>query len=197
MLIGLHGFAESGKDTVYSRIRHLGRQAVRVAFADKLKVSAMRSLGFRQAEDSDLIALANQLKDIGVITIDIPGVLTHVITGRQYLQYFGTEGHRDVFSEDFWVDQALLPVMGSDLDHGNMTVVATDCRFVNEAERIRQLGGEVWEVKGLMSASSDDHPSEVRLPDHLIDLTIDNTVHDDEFAHLDAEITRALGVRQT
>jgi len=35
--------------------------------------------------------------------------IEHSITGRQALQRYGTEGHRDVFGEDFWVD-ALLPV---------------------------------------------------------------------------------------
>ena len=197
MLIALHGKKKSGKDTSYERILRLLPTAKRVAFADKLKVSAMRSLGYSGA-DWELISLANVLKETGEITIDLgDGRAPHTISGRKFFQWFGTEGHREVFANDFWVDQALIPVMGPELNHDTRVIIGTDCRFPNEAERIRELGGEVWEIIGISDDDNDDHASEARLPDHLIDLTIDNTVRDDSFAHLDQELTRAFGVRQT
>lgn len=112
------------------------------------------------------------------------------ITGRQYLQNFGNDA-REVFGTDFWVDQVLtVPVEhcpGMDIyDHraGNArnmrmrypgvdVLCLTDLRYPNEAERVKALGGVVWEVlrPGL---ESDGHPSEQPLPRHLVDLQIVN-----------------------
>lgn len=197
MLIGLHGKMRAGKDTTYERICHIIDGAIRVAFADKLKISAMRSLGLT-GSDEYLILVANQFKDNGRMIIDLGEGMgsSYEMSGRQYLQYFGTQGHRQVFGSDFWVDMALDPIMDDNAGHELVTIVATDCRFPNEAERIKELGGEIWEIVDTQSSRSGKHESEHRLPNELIDLTIDNTIRNDNFANLDEEIKRALSVRQ-
>ena len=190
MLIGIHGRLGSGKDTVCERMAALGIEPVRFGFADKLKISAMASLGMRsdafgnRRTDQELIDLANILKEHGTIAVSVDGVQHFTITGRQYLQFKGTEGGRDVFGDDFWVDMALSGDLGSGLDR---TFVCTDVRFENEAKTIIERGGQVWRVVG-PDEDTGDHPSEVPLPDHFITATIDNTVRDDGFSFLDTQI---------
>lgn len=185
MLIGLHGEAGSGKDTAYGFIANATPPEVPVrrdAFADRLKVSAARALGYPDPDSEKCIALCNALKVNGEIIVFVEGDTAEerdhwVITGREYLQLYGTEAHRDVFDQDFWVNQVL--------DHyrkGELLVV-TDVRFPNEAEAILAAGGTIWEIVRPNAAkiAESGHASETRLPDDLIDLTIVNDGTLEEF----------------
>jgi hypothetical protein len=89
---------------------------------------------------------------------------------RQYLQWYGTEGHRDIFGDDFWVDQA-LPI---DTDHQGRLLVVTDMRFPNEFERVAALGGIRVKVQRETDTNHGEHASEQNL-DYMIDRFIDNT----------------------
>lgn len=208
MILGLHGRMTAGKDTVLERLRLISDSFARFAFADKLKISAMASLGFRGsaeknnlATDEELIGFANLLKEYGTLTvmIEVPAtedtpavVIEKVITGREYLQYCGTEGGRDVFGADFWVDQAMKPAL--EAEQAGAIPASTDTRFPNEAEAVLAADGEVWEIVGPVS-DTGTHESETPLPPELITLTIDNTVRDDDFKHLDAQLERLVKER--
>ena len=205
VLIGLHGEAESGKDTGFIFIKEWanrnGLEAAREAFADRLKASAAMALGWEEALDigETPIDFCNYLKQDGSeiqITVQPPLnehklASTYYITGREFLQYYGTEAHRDVFDYNFWVD-AVLPTSNLDdfLDHPDWhenfktgdsdyqqyvadICVVTDVRFPNEAERVKELGGVVWKIDREVPGAGD-HPSEQTLDPDLIDLIIDN-----------------------
>jgi hypothetical protein len=194
-LIGLNGRMHSGKDTVCEVIES---QLVtkRIAFADKLKMSACAALGIPFEDAVDAVRICDMLKERGSVHIllgqnedDDHGPL-HWFTGRKYLQWYGTESHRDIFGQDFWVD-ALLPKWypGSeghllqDRFPGTDVVVITDVRFPNEAQRIRDLGGEVWHIDAderLGTLPEDAHISEFPLTDELITWTLDNNGTIDE-----------------
>lgn len=186
MLIGLHGLAGSGKDTVYDLIKkdyHVpssGLHVIRDAFADRLKVSAARALGFN-GSTQECIDFCNKLKVTGKIrtTWSGFGAPEISITGREFLQRYGTEAHREVFAYDFWVD-AVLPD-GSDTQFYGRTdlrardiLVVTDVRFENEAQRILDCGGSIWHIVRDAVNVADDHPSERPLPPEYITLTLDN-----------------------
>lgn len=209
VLIGLHGVAESGKDTGFRFIKDWAEShnfsAVRDAFADRLKTSAAMALGWEETLDigTDPIEFCNYLKQDGsVISVTIEPPLdaleigTHYeISGREYLQFYGTEAHRDVFDYDFWVN-AVLPLEGSadpdtlpdwcynfytDDDAVANLCVVTDVRFPNEAERVKELGGYVWKIDRDVPGAGD-HASEQTLPPELIDLTIDNNQSLEDYA---------------
>lgn len=185
LLLGLTGGRGSGKDTAFEFIdtwtRARAVTACRRSFADKLKHSACLALGF-DVEEADAIVLMDELKDMGEITTVIPSQsVAYTITGRKFLQLFGTEAHRDLFGPGFWVD-ALLPTFtpdGYDPDvwHesflGADVCVVADVRFRNEAARVHELGGLIWKIDRDTEVS-DDHVSEWGLPDADIDLVIDN-----------------------
>jgi hypothetical protein len=187
MLIAMHGKLGSGKDAAYERLSNLIYDTRRLAFADKLKDSACALLGI----DRETMEQLKRNEDVELIWTDGVEQLRagDSLTMRLFLQRYGTEAHRDIFGDSFWVDQT-LPV---GMDHSSELIVLTDCRFENEAQRVHELGGEVWQVIG-PEDDTGDHPSERPLPDSLIDVVIDNTVRDDDFANLDRELRSALRV---
>ena len=187
-LIGITGFKTSGKDTTYEAIRTLTEgQAVRRAFADNLKRIGALALGL------DFEAM-DYFKEEGRAEVWDGEWLT-TVRGRQYLQNLGV-GAREVFGLNFWVDQ-VLPIdkarrelIWRDPKTNELPkwAVVTDVRFPNEAHRVLDLGGEVWEVvrPGL---ESDGHASEIPLPRYLVTRTLNNnsTIHD-----LTLEVEHAL-----
>lgn len=188
VLIGLNGFKGSGKNTAGKVIEQWGAArglvVVQRAFADMLKLSAARSLGLYDAQSiNDATVLMDSLKNSGTIDICIPEQsILKSISGREFLKWYGTEGHRDVFGSDFWVDR-LLPLnipweanFSVYIDYNSTRLadigVITDVRFANEARRVRQVGGVVWNID--RGASNDEHASEQPLPRDLVDLVISN-----------------------
>jgi hypothetical protein len=185
MLIGLHGKARSGKDTIFEFIKEDYEgddlRVIRDAFADRLKLSAARALGFKYESPTDCLYYMNALKEGGTVVATIPhgdDVKVAEITGREYLQLYGTEAHRDVFGHDFWV-QAVLPDW-DDETYGRKDIlprdilVVTDVRFPNEAEQILNCGGSVWHIVRDSVDTGDAHASEVPLPREFVTRTITN-----------------------
>jgi hypothetical protein len=171
-IIGLSGYAQSGKDTVAALIaENVSEKVKTTAFADLIKVSAARSLGvLRHPDDVGLNAVhhwADAFK-LGhrVQIINPEGEVLHQITGRSYLQRYGSEAHRDLFGSDFWVEQI---DWSPDCD----VLIITDCRFANEAHAIHERGGEVWRINR-PSSRQGGHISEQPLADELVDIEILN-----------------------
>lgn len=169
-IIGLNGAGRTGKDTVREIIgQTVNRRVIREAFADRLKESAARALGLSCGQ-------LESVKDTGFVKVQGPVNETpHVVAVRSYLERYGHEAHRGVFGEDFWIAPVMLAHdhrMG--MEPPPLTVV-TDLRFKNEAEAVRQRGGEVWEVLRPQSAVESQHISNQPLPRHLIDRVIDNS----------------------
>lgn len=171
-IIGLSGYAQSGKDTVAALIaEHVQGTVKTVAFADLIKVSAARALGvLRHPDDVGVRAVRRWADDFKlghrVQITDANGAVLHEITGRAFLQRYGSEAHRDLFGSDFWIEQI-------DWQPECDVLIFTDCRFENEAEAIRERGGEVWRVNR-PSTSAGRHISEKPLPDELVDLEVLN-----------------------
>lgn len=187
-LIGLTGKARAGKDTTGHFIQVWGdRQGFTVerhSFAAKLKVSAARALGFKGSAE-ECIAFCEELKGgmyIDLMRRDREGLDEREVRldGREFLQLYGTEAHRGVFGSDFWVEALLAPLDDRvrALEAPQVCVI-TDARFPNEAEAIRDRGGEIWEVvrednpDGL-TGGLEAHVSEVGLPEELVDRIILN-----------------------
>ena len=214
-LTGIHGGRGSGKDTAFRMLHEWlmerGESSTRRGFADALKLSFAR-LFIPSIQLDEAVIWCDELKqdtDLGrdpsYLTVrwggtSQDGTLTtvqHKITGRQALQRYGTESHRDVFDDDFWVD-ALLPttviINEHDLPEGprwpynfvSMGMMLsqdllppdhafiTDTRFPNEAKRIHLLGGKVYGIQTTLDSIMDNHISEVPLEDENVDRWIEN-----------------------
>lgn len=179
IVIGLHGYAQSGKDTACKILQEelANRRVVRDAFADRLKLSAMAALGYRGYSDEKLIEIANVLKDKGDVYVMMPDKWNKrkypvaTISGREYLQFYGTEAHRDIFGTDFWLD-AVLPM--SERRNDADVLVVTDVRFPNEAQRVKDYGGYLWHIKRESVIPENTHASEAGLDPSWFDIVIDN-----------------------
>lgn len=171
-IIGLSGFAQSGKDTVAALIaEHVQGSVKTVAFADLIKVSAARALGvLRHPDDVGVRAVRRWADDFKlgqrVQITDTDGKVLHEVSGRSFLQRYGSEAHRDLFGPDFWLEQI-------DWQPDCDVLIFTDCRFQNEAEAIRQRGGEVWRIVRPRTREGN-HQSEKALPAELVDLEVLN-----------------------
>ena len=165
-IIGLSGYARSGKDTVASiLVENHGYH--RVAFADAIReflieINPILSNGAR---------LNEVLPDIGW-----ENAKAHTEV-RRLLQDTGV-GARKLFGESFWVNQALRKFAESD------KVVVTDVRFQNEASTIKNNGGVIWRIdrEGIFPVNS--HISEHDLDNWDFDLYLPNkgTLEDLTFA---------------
>lgn len=200
MLIGLNGQLGSGKDTVYERAVELVAQyneeqgypqvpVQRVSFADKLKDSAAALFGVDRQFFEDF--KNDERVQIQIVAYDKKGApptgTYQSMSVRTMLQRYGTESHRDIFGDDFWVNQALYNV-----SHNTSLVFVTDVRFPNEVDGIKKIGGSLWKVVGPNDTDNPTHASEQILPEHLFDVIVMNKVRDDDFASLDATIVRLL-----
>jgi hypothetical protein len=196
--------------------------STQVGFADKLKLAAARALGFHDLDTAQAVALMDEAKERWDFAITKHGsdpsldnewshmrlsphwsVIEPVTTlsGRQYLQWFGTEVGRDLFGDTFWIDQ-VLPQHGDDVRwaraelsrrYGTDYVLITDCRFVNEAQRVKDLGGKVVEVvrPQLIKPCPPEHASEQPLPRGLVDATL---INDGDLGTLRMRVEQLLGV---
>ena len=179
-MIGIHGKMGSGKDTVLERMQ-AARPATfqQASFAAKLKESAAALFG---CTVEDLEEAKRRPKSVVMVKDMDTGQIGAFLTIREFLQRYGTESHRDVFGQNFWVEIAMNAALRYD-----RIPVFTDVRFENEALAIRERGGIIVCIIG-PDEDTGGHASEVPLPSSLVDFRIDNSRRDDNFASLDRHV---------
>lgn len=164
MIIGLSGFARSGKDTVANvLVTDLGYE--RVAFAD-----AIRNILYAMNPQVGGDRLVPMVDEYGW---DIAKAKPEV---RELLQSLGYAARKNI-NEGVWIEAALY-----NLDPNKNYVIA-DVRFTNEADTIRILGGEIWRVERPEVTAVNGHISEVEMSGYTFDevLSNDGTVEQLEF----------------
>lgn len=141
MIIGITGFIGSGKDTVAQMF--VERGAVKDSFAaplkdlcssvfgwdrDMLEGHTVESRDFRETPD------LYWTRKLGIDNF----------TPRLALQLVGTDIMRTHFNQSIWLDSLEYRIRkNSSIDQ---LVVISDCRFKNELDLIKQLGGTVIHV---------------------------------------------------
>lgn len=189
MLIGVNGFLDAGKDTIGSYlVEHKGFK--RDAFADRMKLAVGALLGMTLEEiEKAKNGRALVIVSLADRTMDIPF--------RLLLKRFGTEGGRNIYGMDHWLNLVLSdPKVNENAGHFHYgkKIVITDVRFANEAKRIKDLNGYVINVTR-PGCGPDEHISEQPLDDSLIDFYAKN---DGTFAELYAQVEDFLsGIYQT
>jgi cytidylate kinase len=156
MIIGLSGYAGSGKDEVAKiLLKEYGFK--RIAFADKVREILY--------ELDPVVMVDVHYKDITVKDLvndegwDDAKKNKEV---RSLLQRLGV-AVRNNLGLDAWVEAALNNIS---LDEN---VVVTDVRFINEASKIKEMGGVVWRVKRPDVEAINNHISETELDGYKVD----------------------------
>jgi dephospho-CoA kinase len=152
MIIGLSGYAQSGKDTV-AELLCLNYGYKRISFALPMR-DAIYTL-------NPLIEGRSRIADvIEEYGWDVAKANPEV---RRLLQVFGTEVGRGMFGENFWVDQAFKRAEEYE------RVVFSDVRFPNEAQAIIKKGGQVWRVQREGHKPVNLHASETAMDNWRFD----------------------------
>ena len=107
-------------------------------------------------------------KALSLVWVDKAAVLPEInASSRFVLQTLGTEWGRNYIADDIWV--RCLRARAEQFDR----IVVDDVRFENEAQAIKDMGGEMWMIKRPSVVNDFDHPSEGALDnwdgfDHFI-----------------------------
>jgi len=159
MLIGVSGYAQSGKDTFADTlVRHYG--FVKRAFADPIRqsveilnpiIDGRSSMRYSEAVETFGYTAAKDM---------FPEI-------RQILQRLGTEVGREIIGHDVWIDALFRsrPI--------HERTIITDVRFPNEVEAIKYYGGHLIRVVRPSIGRVNDHSSEDQ------NFKVDTIVHND------------------
>ena len=200
-VIGICGLIGHGKDTAAGFLIAEGYQ--RISFAGVLKDACASIFGWDrillEGNTPESRAFREMPDEWWSNRLDIPN-----FTPRYALQYVGTDVLRTHFHPDIWVAACERQV-----EMAEKNVVISDCRFFNELNIIKKLGGttavvwrnekpEWWEYavrantknqKDLMSKYPDIHPSEFSWAGWDFDVSIDNTK---SYEELQSEVLKKL-----
>lgn len=160
-LVGLCGYAGSGKDEAAKALTAIGWQ--RVAFADAVREVALTIdpiLDWSTVSQNEL-RLSQVVKYSGWHEAKrrFPEI-------RRLLQVIGTEAGRNILGPNTWVDAALRKASGD--------TVFTDVRFENEVAAIRERNGILVRITRPGVGPVNGHASETAIDSIAPDFTIDN-----------------------
>ena len=144
-IIGLHGLAGSGKDTVADYIVKKYNYK-KTSFATPLKIIVSLISGWNYdfvdgKEDRQLRETLEHYK--------------YNMTCRQMMQYIGTDLFRKQFNENIWIN-----ITKNYIDNHSENIIVTDCRFENEINLIKKMGGKIIIIKRNNINSVNKHESE-------------------------------------
>lgn len=143
MIIGLVGFAGSGKGTVGDILVDRYDYS-KLSFADAVKDATSAVFGWPRnllEGDTDASRKFREEKD------DFWSArFGYDVTPRHMLQLMGTEAGREVFHTDLWVHTVERRIRYKQEWEFETNFVIPDVRFPNEVEAIRKMGGFVIRV---------------------------------------------------
>lgn len=169
-IVGLTGYAQSGKDTAAAVLVENGW--VKLSFAEPLR-AAMLALNpvvaiHREAVRPGWGRLSAVLDDM-----DYDEAKRRYPEYRELLQRMGTEVGREQFGESFWVDRVrnqIERLRGRRISG----VVIPDTRFPNEEAFIHEIGGKVYKVVRTGTEAVNTHVSDTGIDRLRIDGVIPN-----------------------
>lgn len=188
MIIGISGYARTGKDEVAKvLVEEFGFE--RLAFADKLRECVYALNPIVVSKDLDDVAWLRHLQDV-IDDYGWDGVkeTPYGPEVRRLLQRFGTEVGRNILGQNIWVDATFM------VTDVTKNYIVTDCRFRNEAMGILRQGGKMWRINRPGVGPVNDHISEIGLDDFPFDTIIEN---DGDLTDLRDSVRLALKFNQT
>ena len=194
MIIGVSGYAGSGKDTVGKIIQYImGGKQDPFAFSIENAINKPEDYNWVLEDSSnwEIRKFADKLKDIASHITGIDQELfenqefkrtplpvewwtpcdegLQPMTVRDLLQKLGTDAMRNGLHPNVWVN-ALM----SDYDKDEDDWVVTDTRFPNEATAIKNAGGIIIRIDRPECKPVNAHPSETSLDKWNFDYKIAN-----------------------
>lgn len=152
-IIALTGHKFCGKSTAGKvLINDFGY--VRIRFADKLKAMLYKlGLTIAQVEGDEK---------------EVPCDLLLGKTPRYAMQTLGTEWGRGMIGGNIWVAATFAAMSRID----KKLIVIDDCRFLNEAKAVSEVGGHIVRIVRPGYGEGDGHASETEMDGIIVDHTI-------------------------
>lgn len=156
MIIGLTGYAQSGKDTVAQiLVDRFG--FTRIAFADPIRDFCYQVNPIVGWVANEPIMLKN------VVDRDGWDEAKKSDSVRRTLQNVGVAA-RDNFGDSFWIVKAFEKVKDAE------RIVVTDVRFKNEADYIKSYEySQIWRIRRMGIAAVNGHISESQMDGYKVD----------------------------
>lgn len=140
MIIGITGLIGSGKGTV-ADILVDEHDYIKLSFADKLKDGVATVFGWnRSMLEGDSLESREWRETVDEFWTKETG---REITPRLVLQEFGTDCMRNGFYQGIWVSLLKQEI----LNNSQNNYIIPDVRFSNEIKVIKDIGGQVWNVR--------------------------------------------------
>lgn len=176
-VIGLCGYARVGKDTAGEiLVKQYGYK--RIAFADKLR--EMATMLNPLIRNGDEVKTYNEW--VNLLGYDTAKMT--LVGFRPFLVSLG-ESVRNVLGESTWIN-AVIP-----LNYNGPSLVITDVRYKNEADRVKMLGGIVIRIDK-PGVTAPNETEAVALPQITPDIIINN---DQTIGVLEGRIVEAIRLR--
>ncbi len=159
-LIAFNGAKTVGKTTIAKAVAALSDDVVILSFATPLR-AMLEAMGIDRHN-----------LDVGKEE-PVKGLNQ---SARQMLCSLGTEWGRQMVSQEIWLwamQRQIDQIVKKSLNPGDLIIIIDDCRFANEAEWVASQDGVVVKLYRDGIDYSQDHSSEVPLPDELIDYVFD------------------------
>lgn len=177
-IIGLLGYAGSGKDTVADMLVQKYNYK-KFSFADPIKeaVSSMFGLTIEEIEHlkncPDFVDSTNR-------------------TMRYILQTLGTEWGRNTIDERLWINLTKNRII-QHLENSDKNIVISDVRFLNEASMLKTINARLWQVKRFsfhqnLSENEQIHASEKEIESITNTLPVEELLNDHDLAYLELSI---------
>jgi hypothetical protein len=160
LILGLGSKAQIGKDYAAQKLKDLGYDIERIAFADELKKD-LSNLFFSNGLNFESIVAEPELKKL---------VRPLMVEYGQVLRSF---------KPDVWIDRAFHKVRLNGVDFqcrsfDHEITMITDVRFPNEVKRIKELGGIYIEIISNVAPANETEALYSPLMSTLADHTIVN-----------------------
>lgn len=172
-LIGISGYARSGKDTA-ARYIAMRYGYVHISFADAIRdalVALNPTITVNHPVTKERALMPLELAVFVFGWEDLKSLSPDV---RPLLQRFGSEVGRNLWGEDFWITRLFNAVVGE------RKVIISDVRYWNEAQAIRRKSGEIWLIERPEIEPANEHPSETDLSGYEFDRIFHNNGSPDQ-----------------
>lgn len=200
MIVGISGYAGSGKDTLAKyMIDNLAAGGVIMKFASTLKAVASLLTGIPKemfedqefkktymSSDWDMIHRSRVLGSDSIITTATKTTI------RDFLQKLGTDAIRNGLHENAWVNALVANAKRELSENPNKWVIVTDVRFPNEAEAIRNMGGAVVRIVRPGVSPVNAHISETALDDYDFDLYVQNDGTEEDLSAFSTKVIHSI-----
>ncbi len=157
MIIGLSGYAQSGKDST-AELLCLNYGYTRLAFADPMRQALM-------IINPKLDSITRVSDFVGDYGWDVAKKNPEV---RRLLQVLGTDFGRKMLGDDVWINIALSGIKSED------KIVISDVRYPNEAQAIKNLSGSLWRINRHNHSAVNGHTSEHAMDNYMFNHVIYN-----------------------